>query len=149
MKNVFSLIAVLIICYNISIAQVIQFERNNDVQVTHNHGSYAFPWVGGINNPQFSAADLNNDGTDDLVIFDRTGGVPLTFINGGTVNQMDYQHNPEYETNFPKMDHWMLMGDQNCDGIPDIWTSRPGKINYYEGFYDTDNRLAFDSIGYL
>ncbi len=130
-------------------AQVIEFERVNDVAIAHNNGTYRFPWAGGLNNPQFSAADLNNDNIDDLVIFDRSGGLPITFLNNGTANQTDYDYHPEYEDNFPAMDHWMLMGDQNCDGIADIWTSWPGKIIYYRGFYDTNNKLAFDSIGYL
>ena len=55
--------------------------------VYQNNQLLKFPFTGGLNAPQFSAADLNNDGANDLVIFDRAGNVVLTFINnltGGT-----------------------------------------------------------------
>ena len=51
---------------------------------------YKHAWAGGLNNPQFSAVDINGNGTKDLLIFDRDGDVPLTFLNGGTTNSIDY-----------------------------------------------------------
>ena len=37
--------------------------------------------VGGLNQPQFQAIDINNDGKKDLLVHDRSGGMILPFIN--------------------------------------------------------------------
>ncbi len=110
------------------------------------------PWAGGLNNPQFSNVDLNNDGIEDLFIFDRTGNKVLTFINGGTPNEVDLTYDPQYEKNFPKLHDWALLDDYNCDGIADIFTYTTGPvfpspqgvgIQVYRGYYDGNNRIAF------
>lgn len=101
------------------------------------------PWVGGLNNPQFSAADLNDDGILDLVIFDRTGKRVMTFTNSGTNNAVDYNYAPKFEKNFPKMDSWCLMLDFNCDNIEDIFTHTTLGTKVYKGYYNSDDELCF------
>src|SRR6478672_1781678 len=108
------------------------FNRQDNITVTAGTDTFDFAWAGGLNNPQFSAAELNNDGIPDLVIFNRgsydgapgyNGNKILTFINHGTAGQVDYQYAPEYQQYFPKFEHWLLMVDFNCDGIEDAVTS--------------------------
>ncbi|HNA65452.1 MAG TPA: hypothetical protein PKZ51_12060, partial [Saprospiraceae bacterium] len=45
---------------------------------------------GGVNNAQISSADINLDGSDDLVIFDREGNVILPMIYNKKTGQYDY-----------------------------------------------------------
>jgi hypothetical protein len=107
------------------------------------------PWVGGLNNPQFSPVDLDNNGIEDLFIFDRTGNKVLTFINKGGANLIDYIYAPQYESHFPAMESWSLLVDYNCDNIADIFafTNFPATgIRAYEGYYDTDNTIRFTLI---
>lgn len=94
-----------------------------DIPVTRNGMTLRNPWAGGLNLPQFSAVDLNNDGIDDLVVFDRAGRVLTTFINHGTPNQVDYDFAPTYMKYLPQMEgeNFMLFRDYNCDGIDDIF----------------------------
>lgn len=103
-------------------------------------------WVGGLNNPQLSAVDLNNDQVDDLYIFDRTGNTQLTFLNRGTPDQVDYEYAPAYSQLFPDLTDWVLLRDFNGDGIQDIFayanTLAPG-IKVYTGYYTSGNELAF------
>ncbi|MEM6320506.1 MAG: T9SS type A sorting domain-containing protein [Bacteroidota bacterium] len=103
--------------------------------------------VGGLSAPQFSEIDLNNDGMKDLYIYDKIGGLGLTYLNGGTPNQVDYTYAPEYEANFPPLFEWVILRDYNGDGIEDIfsYSSTPGipGIEVYTGFYNSDNRIAF------
>ncbi|MDW8394492.1 MAG: T9SS type A sorting domain-containing protein [Chitinophagales bacterium] len=128
-----------------------QHVANHQIPVTRsNNQAFAFPWVGGLNNAQFSEGDLNNDGIADLFVFDRTGNKVLTFLNGGTVGKTDYQYAPAYEAGFPTMTDWALLEDYNCDNIPDIWCftrgplSDPGfGIQVYQGYYDSNNRIQF------
>ncbi|OWY21532.1 T9SS C-terminal target domain-containing protein [Sphingobacteriales bacterium UPWRP_1] len=120
------------------------FYRKTDVAVTAGGNLLQYAWTGGLNNPQFSEADINNDGTADLVIFDRSGEILLTFLNGGTPNQTDYTYAPEYEPGFPQLHNWALLLDFNCDQIPDLFTSANGDgIMVYTGQYTETNHLTF------
>lgn len=120
-----------------------QYFPNYDIELLKGAVPFKLPWVGGLNNPQFSAADLNNDGVSDLVIFDRTGKRLLTFINGGTANTVDYNYAPKYEKNFPSMDSWCLLLDFNCDNIADIFTHTTLGTKVYRGYYNVGDELCF------
>jgi len=109
------------------------------------------PLSGGLNNPQYSAGDLNNDGVEDLLIFDKDGDVILTFENGGTPNQIDYTLNPELEANFPdSIQNWAMLRDYDLDGIPDLfcYSVRPGigGMAAYRGSYNSNNIIDFTLV---
>jgi hypothetical protein len=101
------------------------------------------PEVGGFNAPIFSNADLNNDGIEDLYIFDRAGEVHITLIADGNGN---YSFEPEYAENFPDLREWAILRDYNGDGIQDIFSyAGPGihGINVYKGSYVND-KMEFE-----
>src|SRR5688572_3933952 len=76
-------------------------------------------WAGGVNAAQYNTLDLNGDGQDDLLLFDRMGNKPLPFLRAN--NQ--YVYAPEYESLFPTdLLNWVLLRDFNCDGKKDIFT---------------------------
>ena len=77
--------------------------------------------TGGLNSPQLSAVDLNNDGLQDLYVFDRVGFVSRCFLNRGAPGQPDYIWAPEYESRFPPLRQWVLLRDFNRDGAMDIF----------------------------
>lgn len=127
-------------------AQMPMFERlSYPVQV--NGYDLKFPFAGGFNAPQFSNADLNKDGIQDLVIFDRAGNSLQTFLNNGTPNTVDYSYAPEYACYFPALVDYVLMRDFNKDGAADIFTSSIAigrqEIQVYKGYYD-GNILKFE-----
>lgn len=97
--------------------------RMDSVSFLEGTDTFKNPFSGGLNLPQFSTIDLNNDLIDDLFIFDREDDKVLTFINRGTPSTVDYVHAPEYESAFPPLKEWALLRDYNCDGKPDIFTS--------------------------
>src|SRR5688572_5876530 len=79
----------------------------------------ATPWAGGLNAAHYNTLDLNADGKEDLVLFDRMGDKILTFVN----DQNKYRYAPEYEDFFPdEVTNWLLLRDYNCDGKKDIFT---------------------------
>jgi len=132
----------LLIATNIS-AQ--KFTRANNIEVRYNDGSVKYAWAGGLNNPQFSNADLNNDDIDDLVIFDRKDDVFLTFISKGTPGEIDFEYAPEYTKHFPQVENWALLVDYDCDGVKDLFSSQKN-FNHgslYKGFY-VDDELNFE-----
>ena len=103
------------------------------------------PLAGGLNAPQLSNVDFDNDGVDDVLIFDRIGGVVLPLLHEGD----QYIYDPSYAINFPKVDNFLLMKDFNNDGIADIfcYSVQPGSpgISAYIGKY-TDGRIDFDLV---
>lgn len=111
--------------------------------------SLKFPFVGGLNSPQFNEADLNHDGLQDLVVFDRAGSVILPFINTGTPNAVSYVFAPAYKCNFPPLQSWMLLRDYDADGVADIFCSatygNDQAMQVYKGYYD-GNELKFQPL---
>lgn len=89
------------------------------------------PWAGGVNNAQFGKIDLNHDGFDDLLLFDRHGDRLLPFLYQPGGNQSDYLYAPEYKRFFPEIKQWFQLKDYNADGLPDIFTYTPGGIMVY------------------
>src|SRR5690606_32994703 len=87
------------------------------------------PWVGGLNAPQFSKADLNNDGVPDIFIYDRIGRKALGFIDTGKDGAEKYLHEEELTSQFPVVKDWVLLKDFNGDGVPDIFTASGNTIN--------------------
>ncbi|MDV7400022.1 hypothetical protein RZS08_51880, partial [Arthrospira platensis SPKY1] len=65
-----SLISILLLCSQHLKAQI-NIVSMQDVAVTNDGSLLDLPWAGGLNAPQFSSIDLNQDGLDDLVVFER------------------------------------------------------------------------------
>ena len=103
-----------------------------EVQVMNEGETLRNPWAGGFNSPQFSQIDFNNDGLQDLVVFERDFyGSVKTFINTGIPGEINYKYTPKWQSVFPAMRNWMLLRDYNCDGYKDIFTSIPGGVAVY------------------
>jgi hypothetical protein len=95
-----------------------------ETPVFENGQQFANPWVGGMNAPQWSSFDINNDGKKDLYAFDRNGNVHLSFINtDGTPGATDYKSARFWLNNFPTGQNFVMMRDYNRDGVADMFVS--------------------------
>lgn len=111
----------------LSVAQT-SYHIDQSIPVEVNGKNLTLPWAGGLNSSQVNTIDLDQDGKDDLAIFDRTANKIFTFINSGN----KYVYNPEYESLFPStIDQWVLLRDFNCDGRKDLFTSDPAGISVF------------------
>lgn len=98
-------------------------------------------WAGGLNAAQFNTMDLNDDGTDDLVLFDRMAGKVITFL----ADAGKYIPAPEYENMFPReIANWLLLRDYNCDGRKDIFTGDVLGIKVYRNATSSGNPLTWE-----
>ena len=133
MTHVYRLSFLFIFLISVSSASAqLFFNRVDTIKVTENQVELDNPWAGGLNAPQFSPIDLDFDGVDDMIAFDRTGHRLLTFINVGSNGTAAYQHEPWYQSFFPELNSWVLLRDFNCDGKQDIFTYSSAGIAVYK-----------------
>ena len=106
------------------------FEYRPAGAVVHNTDTLRNAWMGGLNTPQFSTIDLNNDGQQDLFAFDHESSRCYTFLSvaaPAAPNGRRWQYAPQYESLFPSdLRNWALLRDYDCDGRADLFTFTSG-----------------------
>ena len=106
------------------------------------------PWCGGLNACQFGQFDLNGDGKNDLVAFDRHGNRLSCFINKGGMGEVDYEFDNSYAKFFPRLDEWAIFTDYDGDGKTDIFTYSKGWAGIKVFRNVTTDTLAFELVAY-
>ena len=150
-RHFFVMLCVFCLCIPYGMSQA--YQPIIDIPVEVDGKNLAFPFTGGLNNPQPNEVDLNNDGILDLFIFDRTGNVSLTFINEGTPGETDYRYDPSYVKQFPELlNNWVILRDFNDDGVMDLFTSAfkvyaQGGIIVFTGYYE-NGKINFERVNF-
>lgn len=119
------------------------FVEDSSVKIFQGVQQKALAWAGGLNNPQYSVADLNQDGLNDLVIFQPDQFSIKTFINSGSAANPKYNYRPEYALNFPFCMYYLVMRDYNADGIQDIIEHGGYGFTLHKGYYNAAHQLCF------
>jgi hypothetical protein len=102
----------------------------------------ANPLTGGFNHPIYGNVDLNMDGRQDLVIFDReiqSKGVILPFLSVRKGNEYRYVYAPQYTHLFPEIKGWACFADYDGDGKTDLFA-------YGETFNASGSVTAFKNV---
>lgn len=158
MKQIY-LLCLLLLATGITASAQNAMRREGKIKVVINGDTLRNAWAGGLHTPQFSEVDIDGDGHNDLVIYNRgilasntvTNGYKLlTFRNHGTPGQIDYEYKPEWEAIFPSLLFWVKLYDMTCDGIPDLLvadTSQNSTLDWYEGFRDAEGLIYFEPRG--
>ncbi len=100
------------------------------------------PFTGGFELPQFSAIDLNLDGTNDLLVFDRGTKKFYTFINNRIANTVSYTYQPQYQSLLPECNYYCLTYDFNNDGRMDLLIDANGYIQQFRNT-SSNNLVSF------
>ena len=128
-----------------SYSQDFTFKFDNSLKVIQNGQTLTNAFAGGLNAPQFSTCKLDNDGIEDLVVFDRTANKLYTFLaQKDDSGKYFWQYSPQFENAFPKISNWILLRDFNRDGKKDIFTYTPSGIKVYQNISTTN--LSFKLI---
>jgi len=102
-----------------------------------------FPFAGGMNSCQFVNIDMNLDGTDDLLVFDRHGYRILPFVVvPSTPSTLKYT--PGLASLIPHLEQWVQAVDYNHDGKKDLFTYTTGGIKVFRN--DSKNFLSFTQV---
>ena len=114
------------------------FRPATDIPVFQNNQELPLAWAGGLNSGQYFNIDLNNDGTEDLVIFDRTTDKVNTFLNVDN----RFLYHPQYEYLFPDdLNSWIVLADYDCDGRKDLFANTTFGLKVYRNTFD--QQLSF------
>jgi hypothetical protein len=93
-------------------------------------------WGGGLNAAQYSTLDLDSDGHDDLVLFDRMANKVITYLR----KDDSYIYAKDYEKFFPPtITNWLLLRDYNCDGKKDLFTGHTAGMTVFTNVTEPGN----------
>ena len=125
------------------------FHPTTHWQVVRNGDTLLNPWTGGHVNPQFSHVDLDNDGVQDLFVFDRTDRSITTYrANGYLSNNLTrWQHLYDYQSTFlhDSLGAWALLRDFDGDGDADLLTDRNSNVAVYRNTQEQNGQLQFEN----
>ena len=120
------------------------YRRADSVLVINgSNDTLKFPFAGGMNSCQFANIDINLDGTDDLLVFDRHGYRILPFLVV-PASPPKLKYAPEFASLFPALEHWVQTADYNHDGKKDLFTYTTGGIKVFRN--DSKNTLKFTQV---
>lgn len=105
----------------------LSFDWSSAPQLTIDGAVVPHAFSGGADLPQWSKVDLNRDGVEDLVAFDRQGNrwIPFLAQNGAWVSA------PTYADSLPQIENWALFRDYNNDGKKDLFAFALGGMGVW------------------
>jgi len=123
---------------------IVAFERNDNLVVINESGqAYSMPTAGGMNYITAGNIDLNLDGIDDLVLFDRTGDRTIPLVWEDSPGNEGYRFDFSYCNLLPPAKHFMLFRDFNCDGKKDVFAFKNGGFELYKNTSTPQTGLSF------
>jgi hypothetical protein len=123
------LLQIIIILFPLCVHAQFTYVLDDGIPVSDIDGNVlSMPWAGGLNAAHYNKMDLDLDGKDDLVLYDRMADKVLTFLT----RDNHYVPAPQFESAFPaEITNWLLLRDANCDGRKDIFTGDNLGIKVY------------------
>lgn len=122
-------------------------EYNSDIPVIRDGETLSNAWSGGINTGQISRIDINQNGMEDVFVFDRAGNKVLVFLNNGSDDPNSFEYSYFYSNQFPALRNWVLLRDYNCDGKKDIFSyNGVGGIKLFKNVSTVSDGLQFELV---
>lgn len=89
------------------------------------------PWAGGMACPQFHSLDLDGDGIEERMVFERVDQSLMIYQRSGTGPAYTWLPAPRFLPLFPRLDSWVELGDFDGDGHKDLFTANNGSVRVY------------------
>ena len=124
-------------------AQNFSFSFLEDISLEKNGSFLKNPFSGSWNSGQFWPCDMNFDGQNDLLVFDKAGNRTLVFLKETENGNPQWKYSREFEDLLPPVQSWLATADFNCDGRIDIFTRSPLGIKVYRNSSETPGQAAF------
>lgn len=136
----------IILSLSLNLLGQLGFEFNSDIPVIRGNDTLNNAWMGGLNHPQFSQIDINDDGLEDLFIFDRgSHQIRLFLASPKADNSIQYIYQHLADTLFPNdLRHRAVLLDYNNDGLKDIWTAGTAGIKVIKNTSSTNNHWQWE-----
>ncbi|MCK5206480.1 MAG: hypothetical protein KAQ79_00620, partial [Cyclobacteriaceae bacterium] len=61
------------------VSSQVVFEQKFDINVNDGERDLGHPWGGGLNSSQYNKADLDGDGKEELILYDRSANIYQIF----------------------------------------------------------------------
>ena len=127
---------------NHSSSQIL-FQYDSSIRVREDEKILLNAWTGGLNSGQYGRIDINGDGEEDLVVFDRSSRTLNPFILEGD----QFIFTPDYRSFFPQnIEGWILFRDYDCDGRKDIFANGSRGMKVYRNISLPGERLSWELI---
>ena len=126
------LLLLLLSAQQMASAQFFRFEPYGAVGVQQNGYTLKYPWVGGLAAPQFQEIDMDGDGIEDLVVFDRVDETTTVLLRKMESGVYRWVPAPDYAYALPKIRDWFYLIDLNGNGRKDLFTGSNGGVTIYE-----------------
>ncbi len=128
-KKVFILWILITTLFSYEVSSQVTLTYDNSIPVSIDDIQLPDPWAGGINAAQYGRLDLNGDGSDDLVIYDRSSNLVNTFIQ----TSGEFIYDPDYRIYLPdELQGWIQFRDYNCDGRKDLFANSNFGMKVYQ-----------------
>ncbi|MBB6459541.1 FG-GAP-like repeat-containing protein [Flammeovirga kamogawensis] len=141
MKHTLLFLITFLFCLSNSYAQNIGFVPSTSIVVENGNQELKNAWSGGLNAVQLFNIDLNLNGNNDLVIFDRSTRKIYTYLWSST--SQEWLYSPQYEDAFPSdIRFWIQIQDINGNGHKDLIIGREDGIYLHTN--SSDDQLSFN-----
>ncbi len=121
----------------------ILFQYDSSMEVREDEKILLNAWAGGLNSGQYGRIDINGDGQEDLVVFDRSSKTLNPFILFGD----QFIFSPDYRAFFPnEIEGWILFRDYDCDGRKDIFANASRGMKVYRNVTLPDQTVRWELI---
>ncbi len=119
MPRLYQLIIFIVFLPSVCTGQIV-FEQQHAIPVTDAGKSLQNPWVGGLNSGQYNRADLDGDGMEELIIYDRSSDTFQIFrMENSKLSPAD-----GLNVLLPDLPAgWVLFVDYDGDGKKDIFSN--------------------------
>ena len=116
------------------------FQRNQNIPIFVDNNDLSLAWAGGMSGVAFFTIDLDLDGIEDLLAFEKHGNRLLPFLK----QNQHWVYAPEYLHCFPELHDWIILKDYDNDGKKDIFTYGLAGIRVFRN--NSQEQLSFTLV---